>query len=264
MKTIPYKEIFTNIEATLRKVSSHSEDEFNSSFGSYKNYENQILSDDEYYDNLVEVIFYSGFKASTVSQMLPTIKKHLSNYQIVATYDENKIEEIMADTSMLRNKRKIRACINNAIKFKATIQEYGSFSNYVDSYKPNESFENLLLFKEDLQDFDYLGGITAYHFMTDIGLNVIKPDLVITRIFKRLGLISDEGQLLKTVIHGRKFSQATNMPIRYVDIILVKYGQLGPEKSFGLSDGICVEKKPKCDICGITGYCEYFSNSVNS
>ncbi|WP_094226858.1 hypothetical protein [Methanolobus psychrotolerans] len=62
--------------------------------------------------------------------------------------------------------------------------------------------------------------------MTEIGLPVLKPDRVITRIFKRIGLIESEDQLLKTVIHGRKFSQETGLPIRYIDIIFAIYGQM--------------------------------------
>ena len=38
--------------------------------------------------------------------------------------------------------------------------------------------------------------------MTDIGLPVLKPDRVITPIFKRVGLINNENMLLATVIHG--------------------------------------------------------------
>lgn len=113
-----------------------------------------------------------------------------------------------------------------------------------------------MLLKEELEyKFNYLGNITVYHFLTDIGLPVLKLDRVITRIFKRLGLIENEKQLLKTVIQGRKFAEATKLPIRYIDIIFVRYGQQGESKFFSMIDGICLEKYPKCNFCGATEYC---------
>ena len=88
-----------------------------------------------------------------------------------------------------------------------------------------------------------------YHFLTDIGMPVLKPDRVICRIFQRLGLIENEQQLLKTVIQGRKFAGATCYPIRYIDIVFVAYGQV-QSLEFGMEKGICLKKKPLCNLCG--------------
>jgi len=116
-----------------------------------------------------------------------------------------------------------------------------------------------MLLKEELEyRFAGLGPITTYHVLTDIGLRVIKPDRVICRIFKRLGLIESEEQLLKTVIQGRKFADATGLPIRYIDIVFVSYGQVQSQE-FGLSRGICLEKNPLCSACGATAHCRYFA-----
>ena len=115
-----------------------------------------------------------------------------------------------------------------------------------------------MLLKEELEfRFDYLGGITVYHFLTDIGLDVLKPDRVLVRIFQRLGLIESEKQLLKTVIQGRKFAAATGHSIRYIDIIFVTYGQQGQE-------GICFTKNPKCNLCGLTEKCNYYKQLVDN
>src|SRR5690606_16062988 len=143
------------------------------------------------------------------------------------------IAEIVEDKKMIRNERKIRACIENAKTFKEIITKFGSFQNYLNHFEANKSFENLILLKEELEHrFEYLGCITVYHFLTDLGFNVLKPDRVIMRIFKRLGLIEHENQFLKAVIQGRKFSEATGYPIRYIDITFVKYGQEGRSEKF--------------------------------
>ena len=257
-----YKEIFNQIETTLRKVSTLSAELFDSRFGEFKNYENQSLSDNEYFSRMVAIIFYSGFRAETVTKKLDTIVSHFPNYETVANYGENEIHQILSDPRMIQNHKKIKACIKNAKIFKEIVSEYGSFNDYVKSFEPNNSFENLMLFKEEIEyEFAFLGGITVYHFMMDIGLSVLKPDRVIARIFKRLGLIENEKQYLKTVIQGRKFSHATGHPIRYIDIVFVKYGQKGEDEFFGLKDGICLEKNPKCMTCGVKDYCGYYADN---
>lgn len=235
-----------------------------SRFDDFKNYENRPLTDSAYFDTLIAIVFYSGFKAGTVTKKLDIIRTYFPDYQSVSLYDDGKVSEIMNDNEMIKNKKKIKACINNAMVFGKIIQKFGLFENYVNSFKPKESFENLMLFKEEIEyKFDYLGGVTAYHFLTDIGLPVLKPDRVITRIFKRIGLIENEKQLLKTVIQGRKFAQATGHPIRYIDIIFVKYGQMGEDNDFGLDDGVCLERNPKCTICGIKNHCEYCADNFS-
>jgi len=257
-----YKEIFNQIETTLRNVSALSRELFDSRFGEFKDYENQSLSNDEYFSRMVAIIFYSGFRAETVTKKLDVIVSHFPNYETVANYGENEMHKILSDPRMIQNHKKIKACIENAKIFKEIVHEYGSFDDYVKSFGPNDSFENLMLFKEEIEyKFAFLGGITVYHFMMDIGLPVIKPDRVMTRIFKRLGLIESEKQYLKTVIQGRKFSHATGHPIRYIDIIFVKYGQKGEGKYSSLKDGICLEKNPKCMICGVKDYCSYYADN---
>ncbi|MNT19499.1 Methyladenine glycosylase [compost metagenome] len=211
---------------------------------------------------LTMIVFYSGFRASTVESKEKIILKHFPDYKTVSHYTGKNLMEILSDKEMIRNERKIQGCISNAKTFKIIIDEYGSFQNYLDTFKVEESFENLILLKEELEyRFDYLGGITVYHFLTDIGFDVLKPDRVLLRLFKRLGLIENEKQLLKTVIQGRRFSKATGHPIRYIDIIFVKYGQQGKSEIFGLDNGICLEISPDCMACGINEYCSYFKNN---
>ena len=50
---------------------------------------------------------------------------------IVANYNENKIEELIQDKSIIRNKMKIVACVNNARRFLEIQKEFGSFDNYI-------------------------------------------------------------------------------------------------------------------------------------
>lgn len=255
---ILYKDIFEAVENTLIEYGSRNKvrNEVESKLNVFKHFEGRILSDNDFYEILVFVTFYSGFKAATVTAKRDIILKHFPDWETVSTYSEKNIDQIMNDDQMIRNKIKIEACIYNAIQFKKILNSYKSFHDYIKSFNPESSFENLVLLKEELEvKFKYLGSRTVYHFLTDIGMPVLKPDRVLCRIFKRLGLIESDKQLLKTVIHGRKFSEATNLPIRYIDIVFVAYGQAHSEE-FGIDRGICL-KNPRCEFCNISTFCHY-------
>lgn len=246
--------IFQRVKETLFSNSNYNQVEFDERFDVYKNYENRLMSNNDYYQLIVNIIFYSGFKATTVEKHLDIIHAYFQDYKVVMAYNLEEIEQIKNDPKMIRNKRKIDACVKNAEKIDGIVKEYGSVKSYIDSFEPNLNEDSLNKLKNSLEkNFSYLGGITSYHFMTDIGLNVLKPDRVIARIFYRLGLIEDENDLFEAVKIGRTFSIATKIPIRYIDVIFVMYGQLDQEKL----ECICSEKNPKCHKCGVEKDCQY-------
>jgi DNA-3-methyladenine glycosylase I len=260
-----YKAIFEKVESTLINVGSASlsADKIRASLDYFKHLEGKAFSDADYYWILVDVVFYAGFRAATVNDKLNLIHQYFPDYETVAGYDGGKPGEILSDPEMIRNKRKVQACIKNATAFKSIVSEHGSFQAYIDSFSPTASFENLMLLKEELEyRFTGLGRITTYHVITDIGLPVLKPDRVICRIFRRLGLIESDEQLLKTLIQGRKFAQATGHPIRCIDIVFVTYGQVKSQE-LGLDSGICLEQNPLCSICGVTDYCNYSEKNAS-
>ena len=258
-----YRAIFDGVESTLISVGSRNlpEEKIRARLDKFKEFEGRIFTDAEYYWTLVCVIFYSGFRATTVGGKLDVIQGRFPDYETAAGYGDDEVSRILSDPEMIRNRRKVQACVDNARTFKSIVNQYGSFQGYVDSFSPAESFEDLMLLKEELEyRFKGLGRVTTYHFLTDIGLPVLKPDRVICRIFHRLGLIESKKQLLKAVIQGRKFAQATGHPVRYVDIVFVAYGQM-ESKGFGIERGICLEENPACSLCGVTSYCQYHAQT---
>lgn len=259
MNPFPYKDVFFKVEKRLIEVGSTQMDmeKIRGHLEKFKRFESRELTDDQYFSILVFVAFYSGFRAATVTSKRAIIQKHFPSWKVASAYDEKDIKNIINNPEMISHEGKIRACVANAKTFSKLISKHGSIKNFIDSYSPTESFENLLLFKETLEaSFAYLGGITVYHFMTDIGLPVLKPDRVMCRIFERLGLLENQRQLLKAVIQGRKFASATGFPIRYIDIVFVAYGQVKSEE-IGINEGICLTK-PRCSDCRIQDHCGFW------
>ncbi|MEO8498803.1 MAG: DNA-3-methyladenine glycosylase I [Planctomycetota bacterium] len=255
-----YREAFKGIEESLLAYGSQRlpREEIQAALDRFKTFGQRELTDEWCFANLIDVVFYSGMLAATVTCRLPVIHQHLADFCKVADYGPGDIERILADEKMLRNRRKIEACVQNAKVMRQIVEQYGSFAAYLAGFDPKGPFENLLLLKEDLEErFAYLGSITVYHFMTNLGLPVLKPDRVIVRIMQRLGLISRPSQHLKAIIHGRKFAESTDEPIRYIDIVMVAYGQVRSTE-YGIDKGICLEKEPRCSLCGVQHLCSYY------
>jgi len=255
-QVFPYAQVFSALEHQVLALGSQglSADAVSQHLNSFKTFSTSSFSDDEVFWKLVLVAFYSGFRAATVTNKLDVIKRHFPDWQTVAQYGEADIERILNDGEMIAHENKVRGCVKNAQTFGALVKQHKSFNGFLGNQLPDDSLENLLLLKELLQTkFSYLGGITVYHFMTDIGLNVLKPDRVICRLFHRLGLLESEEQIFKAMLEGRRFAEATGLPIRYIDIVFVVFGQVASPQ-VGISRGVCLNE-PRCGVCAIKTQC---------
>jgi DNA-3-methyladenine glycosylase I len=256
-----YQEVFEAFESTLLEVGDRRL--VAKSLEPAKRLEGKRFADDECYRMLVHIVFYSGFRADIVTRKLPIIDKHFPNYKAVAGFGSLDVERIRDDEHMIRHERKIKACIENARAFREIISKYGSFQAWLDSLPKAESDREILeLRNEFVRLFGFLGNRTAFHFMTDLGMPVLKPDRVIERIFKRLGLVPQDARdgdelYVALIQEGRKFARATGYPIRYVDRVFVAYGQVH-SPNMGIEDGICLERSPACLKCRAKEFCSYY------
>lgn len=86
---------------------------------------------------LFEFIVLEGFQAGlswqTVLNKRENFREAFDNFdpEIVAGYDRLKMEELMNNSSIIRNRLKIAACINNARCFLEIQKEFGSFDKYI-------------------------------------------------------------------------------------------------------------------------------------
>lgn len=124
-----------------------------------------------------------------------TILKRRENYRIafenfdpakVACFDETKVEELMNNSGIIRNRRKIEAAINNAKCFLKIQQEYGSFCNYIWGFVHGKPIVNAYerldqvpaatelsdAISKDLKcrGFKFLGSTIVYAHMQAVGI----------------------------------------------------------------------------------------------
>ena len=62
--------------------------------------------------------------------------------EIVATYDDKKIAELLADPGIIRNKLKINSAIRNARALLAVQEEFGSFDDYIWQFVDGRTLVN--------------------------------------------------------------------------------------------------------------------------
>jgi DNA-3-methyladenine glycosylase I len=62
--------------------------------------------------------------------------------EIVATYDDKKIAELLADPGIIRNKLKVNSAIRNARALLAVQEEFGSFDDYIWQFVDGRTLVN--------------------------------------------------------------------------------------------------------------------------
>ncbi len=104
----------------------------------------------------------------------------------VALYDEAKIEELMANEGIVRNRRKIEASVVNAKLFLDVVEEFGSFDAFIWEYVDGEPIVNHWKTQEDVpattplsdriskdlknRGFKFVGSTIVYAYMQSIGM----------------------------------------------------------------------------------------------
>ena len=64
------------------------------------------------------------------------------NFKKIAIYSDDKIEELMENIGIIRNRLKILATINNAQKFQDVQKEFGTFSKYIWGFVDGKPIDN--------------------------------------------------------------------------------------------------------------------------
>ncbi len=89
---------------------------------------------------LFEYLNLEGFQAGlswfTVLKKRGNFRKAFSGFEprVIVNFDEEKIQELIADSTIIRNKLKILAVLQNARTYMQVVDEFGSFDAYVWSF----------------------------------------------------------------------------------------------------------------------------------
>lgn len=107
-----------------------------------------VKDDKTLFEFLILETFQAGLSWITVLRKRENFRKAFDNfdYKKISKYKQDKIDRLLTDSGIIRNKLKVKATVTNAIAFIKVQEEFGSFSayiwNFVDGKPIKNSFQN--------------------------------------------------------------------------------------------------------------------------
>lgn len=147
-----------------------------------------VHNDNVLFEFLILEAFQAGLSWLTVLKKRENFRKAFANFDAkkVAKFTPKKVEELMNNEGIIRNKLKIQAAINNAKLFLEIQKEFGSFDKYIWSFTNGKTIVNKPKTIKDLQPrtdvsdrmsaemgkrgFKFRGSTICYAFMQAVGI----------------------------------------------------------------------------------------------
>ena len=139
--------------------------------------------DDKYlYEMLILESFQAGLSWECVLNKRDSFKKAYDNFEIdkVCNYNAEKVNELINNKGIIRNKLKINASINNSKIFKSIVNEYGTFHNYLKSFTKDKIIYEIDKTTNELSDviskdlqkrgMKFVGSTIIYSYLQAIGI----------------------------------------------------------------------------------------------
>lgn len=147
-----------------------------------------VYDDTVFFEFLVLETFQAGLSWITILRKRENFRQAFDDfdYQKVADYSEEKIQSLLRDKGIIRNKLKVRSAVNNAQLFLEIQKEFGSFSNYIWNFVDGQAVQHKVMdytkmppttllsdkVSKDLKKrgFKFVGSTVMYSFLQATGL----------------------------------------------------------------------------------------------
>jgi DNA-3-methyladenine glycosylase I len=147
-----------------------------------------VHEDRKHFEFFVLDLFQAGLSWSIILKKREGFREAFENfdYKKIARYNEQKIQELLTNEKIIRNRLKIRATINNAQQFLQVQEEFGSFDSYIWQFVGHRTIHNQYTelsqlpastkesdaMSQDLKKrgFKFVGSTICYAYMQAAGL----------------------------------------------------------------------------------------------
>ncbi|MGY0391526.1 DNA-3-methyladenine glycosylase I [Bizionia sp. KMM 8389] len=147
-----------------------------------------VYDDSTFFEFLILETFQAGLSWITILRKRENFRSAFDgfDYKKIALYQSDKIETLLQDAGIIRNKLKVNAAVTNAKLFMKIQDEFGSFSNYIWRFVDNKPLKNKVphykeapattaisdAISKDLKKrgFKFVGSTVMYAFMQATGL----------------------------------------------------------------------------------------------
>ena len=106
-----------------------------------------VKDDATLFEFLVLETFQAGLSWITILRKRENFRKAFDDfdYKKISNYNQKKIDSLIEDAGIVRNKLKINATITNAQAFMEVQKEFGSFSKYIWSFTNGKPIKNKVI-----------------------------------------------------------------------------------------------------------------------
>ncbi len=103
-----------------------------------------LYDDEQIFEFLILETFQAGLSWITILRKRENFRKAFDNFSFnkIAGYDDQKVEELLQDAGIVRNRLKVLATISNAQAFIKIRQEFGTFSKYIWAFTGGKPIVN--------------------------------------------------------------------------------------------------------------------------
>ena len=110
-----------------------------------------VKDDNTLFEFLILETFQAGLSWITILRKRENFRKAFDefDYKKIAKYDQSKIDDLLQNEGIIRNKLKVNSAISNAIAFMEVQKEFGSFSAYIWGFVNNQPVKNKLISHKD-------------------------------------------------------------------------------------------------------------------
>ena len=144
-----------------------------------------VYDDQKLFEMLLLESFQAGLSWECILNKRDYFKEAFDNYNpnIIIKYNEDKIDELLSNKNIIKNRRKVEATINNAKIFLKIKKEYGSFSNYIWHFtngkiikNTNDSFQTTSPLSDTISNdlkkrgMKFVGSTIIYSYLQAIGI----------------------------------------------------------------------------------------------
>lgn len=144
-----------------------------------------VYDDEKLFEMLLLECFQAGLSWITILKKREAFRAAFDGFdrEKIAAYGDAKVEALMQDPGIIRNRRKIAAAIQNARVFGEIQKEFGSFSAYLWGFTGGEIVRNqdgIMRTTTELSDrvskdlkrrgMGFVGSVTIYSYLQAVGV----------------------------------------------------------------------------------------------
>ena len=184
----------------------------------------RTIGDDRYLSAMARCVFRAGFSWKVIAKKWPDFETAFAGFVplALANYSNDRIDELMQDTRIVRHRTKIQSVRDNAVFIGDIQRSHGSFGAYIADW-PEESIVELWL--ELKKRGSRLGGNTGPGFLRLMGKDTFMLSKDVSAVLlnhKLMDTLSPNSKrdLLKVQAVFNRFQQDSGYPLSHISRIM--------------------------------------------